>query len=33
MPSFSRTIIPDWLAIIVASKLATTLLLLALGYG
>jgi len=28
-----RKAIPDWLAIIIASKLATTLLLLQMGYG
>ena len=25
--------VPDWLAIIIASKLATTLVLLSMGYG
>lgn len=33
MPKFFKKAVPDWLAIIIASKLATTLVLLSMGYG
>lgn len=33
MQKLLRKTIPDWLAIIIVSKLATTLVLLSMGYG
>jgi hypothetical protein len=33
MPKSLRKAVPDWLAIIIASKLATTLVLLSLGFA
>ncbi len=33
MQNFLRKAVPDWLAIIIASKMLTTLVLLQFGYG
>lgn len=33
MPKSLRKVVPDWLAIIIASKLTTSLVLLSLGFG
>ena len=33
MQKLLKKAVPDWLAIIVASKLATTLVLLSMGFG
>ena len=33
MQKFFKKAVPDWLAIIIASKLATTLVLLSMGFG
>jgi hypothetical protein len=33
MQQFIKKAVPDWLAIIIVSKLATTLVLLSMGFG
>ena len=33
MQQFIKKAVPDWLAIIIVSKLATTLVLLSIGFG